>query len=112
MMRPFEWGESDCCLAPCDVWVAMGFDDPALPYRGRYSDEAGARAVMGGTVEDVAVREFQRLGWPEIAPGDARDADAGVIGNTLAIFAGGWWHCKSPQGELFVRRVRRAWRPQ
>lgn len=112
MLRGFEWGKSDCCLAPCDAWVELGFPDPAEPYRGRYSDEAGARAVMGGSVEDVAVRECARLGWREIDPAEARDADVGVVGNTLAIRSDGWWRCKSPRGEVLMRRVRRAWRPQ
>lgn len=112
MLVPFVWGESDCCLAACNVWRDLGWPDPAEAYRGRYADEAGARAVMGGTVEDVARREFARLGWPEIDPAEARDWDAGVIGNTLAVFWGGWWHAKSEDGAVLKRRARKAWRPE
>ena len=111
MQRPFAWGVSDCCLAACNVWRDMGLPDPAAAYRGRYSDEAGARAVMRGTVEDVAVREFSRLGWLEIHPAEAEDFDAGVIGNSLAIYFGGWWCAKSQDGMILKKRVRRAWRP-
>ena len=111
MLRPFHWGENDCCLAACNVLASMGFGDAAAAYRGRYSDEPGACLVMAGTTEEVAEREAARIGWPEINPADARDCDVGVVGHSLAIFSGGWWNAKSMDGVVMKRRVRRAWRP-
>lgn len=44
--RRWRWGETDCMLTVCDwIAVARGFD-PAAPFRGRYSDEAGCRALL------------------------------------------------------------------
>lgn len=111
MLAPFIWGREDCCLSVCNVLRGLGFGDPAEAFRGRYSDETGARYVMGGTVEDVAHRICQARRWPEIAPETAADGDVGVVGNSLAIFADGWWHVKSLGGYILKRRVRRAWRP-
>lgn len=111
IMRPFAWGESDCCLSVCNVLRDSGFTDLAVGYRGRYDDVAGARGVMQGTVEDVAVRETARAGWSEINLEDARDLDMGIYANSLMIRSGDWWIGKSESGALFKRTVRRAWRP-
>lgn len=111
MAAPFVWGVSDCCLAVADVLVGLGHADPAADFRGRYADEVGARAVMGGTVAEFAARMAARLGWQEIAPRDARDGDVGLVHLTIAIRAGGWWHAKSLQGWAMLRRAERAWRP-
>jgi len=111
MARPFVWGESDCCLAICNVLHQTGHGDPAAGYRGRYSDESGARVVMAGTTEAVAQREAERLGWPEIGPNGATDGDIGIVGRSLAIFCSGWWWAKSREGCVLQRRASRAWRP-
>ncbi|MBN8292801.1 hypothetical protein JI664_12575 [Rhodobacter sp. NTK016B] len=41
----FEWGTLDCVLATCDHVLRVTGIDPAAPWRGSYSDEAGARAI-------------------------------------------------------------------
>lgn len=112
MLRPFEWGRSDCCLAVCDALADLGWPDPAEAYRGRYADEAGARAVMRGSVEDVAERETARLGWPEIDPESALPGDVGVFGRSLFIRTQAGWMGKSTQGVVIKKTVRKAWRPQ
>ena len=112
MLKPFEWGVSDCCLAVCNVLVAMGRDDPAARYRGRYSDEAGGRGVMAGTTMRVAVREARRLRWSEIDQDEALDGDVGIVRRSLAIFSDGWWWSKSEAGCILDRQARRAWRPR
>lgn len=110
-MRPFVWGQCDCCLAVCDALVAMGLPDPAAAYRGRYHCEETARAVMGGSVEDVAEREGARLGWPEVAPTLSRHGDVGVVQNSLMLRLGSRWVGKSLKGIVVTKHVRRAWRP-
>ena len=43
----FVWGETDCIMSVCNhVWQTTGVD-PAAPWRGTYSDEAGAAAIYG-----------------------------------------------------------------
>lgn len=111
MLRPFQWGESDCCLAVCNVLVELGWPDPAARFRGHYDDEAGARALMAGTTEELAAREFARMGWPPVALHEARDGDVGVSGMSLAIRCGGLWWAKSGDG-YGTCKAERAWRPQ
>lgn len=111
--RPFVWGGADCCLAACNVLVDLGFPDPAAAYRGRYSDEDGARAAMGPRgVEGVAEAECARLGWAELDPEKACPLDVGVVANSLALRMDGVWAVKSEDGLALKHRVRRAWRPK
>lgn len=110
MMRPFTWGESDCCLAVCDVLAALGWPDPAASYRGAYADEIGARAF--GSAEDIAARECARLGWPEVDPATAMPGDVGVYGNSLMIRSEAAWIGKAESGLVTKQHVRRAWRPR
>lgn len=100
-------------MAVCDALMDMGFPDPAVAYRGRYSTREGAREAMGpGGVEGVAERECRRLGWREVDPWDAKPGDIGVYGDTLALCMGEAWAVKSERGMSVKRTVRRAWRPQ
>jgi hypothetical protein len=46
MHRPFEWGRQDCVLFVGDCIHAMTGKDPVADIRGRYADEAGARALF------------------------------------------------------------------
>ena len=41
----FVWGKSDCIMATCDHVSRETGIDPAAPWRGSYSDEAGAIAI-------------------------------------------------------------------
>lgn len=44
--REFAWGEWDCILFACAAAEAITGHDAAAAYRGRYSDERGARAIL------------------------------------------------------------------
>lgn len=44
--RPFEWGRYDCVLFAADCTWALTQKDPAAPWRGAYSDEAGAARLI------------------------------------------------------------------
>lgn len=41
----FVWGETDCIMATCNYIMDVTGIDPAAPWRGSYSDEAGAQAI-------------------------------------------------------------------
>lgn len=43
----FEWGRTDCIMSVCNYVRDQTGIDPALPWRGSYSDEAGAVAICG-----------------------------------------------------------------
>jgi hypothetical protein len=64
----FAWGVHDCVTWACQVRRALTGEDAALPWRGRYSTEAGARRVM------------RRLGWLSI-----EDGVRAVLGEPLAF---------------------------
>lgn len=63
------WGTNDCCLFACDGVQAQVGEDPAAFFRGRYTDAAGARALLAehadGTVLGTARRIARELGAPE-----------------------------------------------
>ncbi|QDP65857.1 MAG: hypothetical protein Unbinned7865contig1001_56 [Prokaryotic dsDNA virus sp.] len=41
----FVWGSADCIMSVCDYILDQTGIDPAAPWRGTYSDEAGAQAI-------------------------------------------------------------------
>jgi len=43
--QTFIWGETDCIMATCNYVRDRTGIDPAAPWRGTYSDEAGAVAI-------------------------------------------------------------------
>jgi hypothetical protein len=123
--EPFAWGTHDCCMWSADVVKAMSVAgiDLAAPYRGTYSDAAGAAAVIsgatgGGTLEDLMVQIAAQYTLPEFAPAFAWRGDIalfdtdtgpamGIVGNdTAAAFV-------SPDGLVWMdltTQVRRVWR--
>ena len=46
---PFAWGQNDCALFASDALHAMTGEDLGAAFRGKYCDEAGARAQMKAT---------------------------------------------------------------
>lgn len=46
MLRPWKWGEADCCTSACDAFLALWGVDPMAELRGAYTTEAGARAEL------------------------------------------------------------------
>lgn len=43
---PYAWGVNDCALFAADMVEAQTGHDFGMPFRGRYTDEAGARAIL------------------------------------------------------------------
>jgi hypothetical protein len=76
MKRPFVWGEWDCGLFAAGAIQVMTGVDLAEPYRGRYSDEAGARAL--GSAESIA----ESIGLQECPPNFAHRGDLVLLSNT------------------------------
>ncbi|MEO0624075.1 MAG: hypothetical protein AAF183_17890 [Pseudomonadota bacterium] len=112
MLRRFVWGESDCCLAVCDVLVARGYPDPAEGFRGMYGSERGAKALTKGDLAKWAAELFERMGWPEISADDAQDGDVGLVRGFAAIRHQGRWVAKTEKGLLTTSRLAdRAWEP-
>lgn len=44
--NPHRWGVNDCCLYVADMIEAQTGEDPAKLFRDKYSDEAGAWALL------------------------------------------------------------------
>ena len=87
---PFAWGTHDCCMWTADVVKAMSVDgiDLAAPYRGTYSDAAGAADVIadatgGGTLEDLIVMIAAQYTLPEIPPAFAQRGDIALFDTPL-----------------------------
>ncbi|MCH8196464.1 MAG: hypothetical protein IH904_00135 [Proteobacteria bacterium] len=117
---PFEFGKHDCCLAVCDVILAITGTDLAADYRG-YEGEAEALAVLRKHRGVVGIMEATaaRHAIPEVPPGLAQRGDMVIIDKdgdkALAIVdmtgsrvaaaarAGGW----APRP---VSCIERAWR--
>lgn len=67
---PFAWGENDCALFAADGVRAITGVDIAADFRGKYSDEKGALALIkqltgGSTVADAAAWCAQKHGLTE-----------------------------------------------
>lgn len=56
--KPFEWGRLDCALFACNCILQMTNIDPAEWFRGRYDDEASARAAMAQYVAENADADY------------------------------------------------------
>lgn len=110
---PFAWGTSDCVIFAADCAKALTGADPAVDYRGKYSDAAGAVAIVksfgGENVGDAAGHFFEahptahahaRRG--DIAmvaaptPEDPLGALGVILGNIVAVYG--------PKGLHFVSR--------
>ena len=61
-LRPFVWGQADCCACACDAFKAATGIDPMEPLRGRYASGREAlreiRAAGGwrAMCDDLAAR--------------------------------------------------------
>ena len=92
--RPFVWGEWDCILFACAAAEAITGVDKAEDYRGQYSDEAGARAILRelgqGTLLKTVDHQFERKEVAYATRGDLiwHDGCVGVcIGGAAAFVA-------------------------
>lgn len=118
--RKFEWGKFDCALFACDcIWAQLA-RDPAAAFRGRYSTEAQATALLGnGGLAAIAVQIASQFGFKEVSAGHAGRGDVVLIRNgtpqgALAIvdFTAAFAVCPGTRGLIRVRRHRwlRAWK--
>lgn len=127
---PFEWGVNDCCLFPADAIRAFTGYDLAADFRGKYTDESSAFALIkaltgGSTAEDAAEWCASRAGLKEWADKDgkptpkfAQRGDLVVIANGETLIAGvvhqNGRHAISVGSSgllrLPLRSVKRAWK--
>lgn len=93
-VRPFVWGELDCCLFVADCCVAACGIDPAAVYRGRYTTARGSQRVLAkehGSIAAVLDAHFQRIDPALAQRGDSVVFD-GPLGQTAGlIWAGQVW---------------------
>lgn len=114
----FEWGTFDCALHAANCVRAATGVDLAAPYRGTYSDEAGAAKIYGESLETFVANLAVSSGMPEVPVTFARRGDMVFVDNGTAQGAIGivsldarFASCAS-DGLVLVRshRWKRAWR--
>lgn len=127
--QPFVWGQNDCCLFAANAIQAFTGVDLADDFRGKYTDEASALALItsvtgGATVEDAAawcaqkhgLVEWTRNGQP--APLFAQRGDLVVLRNGPSLIAG-VMHLRGTHAvsvaesgavRLSIHFVKRAWK--
>lgn len=115
---PFAWGADDCMLWCADAIREFTGLDAAAPFRGRYTDKAGAATVTGANgLAFALMRRARALAWRPVAPEDAVLGDLGIIrtaegGQACVLrYRGDWWLGRIPNGVSMVRSdaVRFAW---
>lgn len=122
---PFEWGVHDCALFAADGIEAITGVDIASAFRGKYSDEAGARAAIkevcnGETVADAAAwcaaqHGLRELQHPLMAQrGDLviyEDVVTGQPISGIVHLSGRHLVAAGPRGlkRVGIHMVRRAW---
>lgn len=109
--RPFEWGVSDCVLEVAD-WLDQSCSlDVASEWRGRYSDEASARALMPrGDLEAAMRLEMGFIGLKEtVQPQFGDVALVTLVGQDKPLAAilmpSGRWRMKTLTGIALTRDV-------
>lgn len=93
MTTPFEWGVQDCCIWPADCVKAMTGVDHAAAWRGTYSTEAEAEALLQSLGGLMALGA---LAGPPCAPLAAGPGDVGLLrnadrGTVLGVCSGKGW---------------------
>ena len=89
----FGWGRHDCLAFPAKGITAVTGVDVFQPYRGRYSDEPGALALVPD-MEAMLMALAAEQGWQAIQGRAARRGDLGVItvkGRRLGALAYDGW---------------------
>lgn len=93
----YAWGDADCCSNTCDwIWLSCS-TDVYVDFRGKYSTEAEAYALIqsvtgtGNTVADAAAYVTAKFSMQEIAPAFAQRGDVvlheSAAGQMLGIVA-------------------------
>lgn len=118
--RPFEWGSWDCCLFVADAILAMTGTDIASAWRGKYSDEKGAVALVGGAgswpdrLSRLAAQVALEHGMAEVAPLFAQRGDMVVTTQCLGLVGFTGQHVlvipESGFAAVGLEQIVRAWR--
>ena len=123
--EPFAWGKQDCCLFAADGVQAITGVDIAQDFRGNYTDQTSAFALIksitgGTTVADAAAYCATKYGMQEWkAPLCARRGDLVAVKNNdgqiiagIVSLNGRDVLCMSETGviNLSIRQVVRAWK--
>ena len=112
--EPHAWGLNDCALCAADMVMAQTGQDFGAAFRGRYDDEAGARAMLGTLGHD----DLASLADSVLPRGEGRPQRGDVVlqphpaGDFLAIVWGGGVVGPGPRGLALVPRAPAAafWR--
>jgi hypothetical protein len=116
-MRPFEWGQHDCCTFASGAVKAMTNVDPMKEFRSKYRTAEGSRQALRtigkGTLIKTLDAKFKR-----VPPGLAQRGDVVMHKGLLGICLGTHLVAVGRQGErdglvLFERSTwikPRAWR--
>lgn len=118
-LRPFEWGEHDCCLFAAGAVLAMTDIDPMPEFRGRYTTAQGAaRALMkigAGTLEATVDGKFEAVPASLAQRGDIVMSD-GLLGICFGAFMFAVGSEGAREGLIRIERATwvepRAWRVQ
>lgn len=79
--EPFVFGHCDCSMVLSD-WVSLARGiDPLASYRGRYSDDAGWRALADekGGLQELLADAFEGAGLRRVPIDEARIGDVAVV---------------------------------
>jgi cell wall-associated NlpC family hydrolase len=82
---PYAWGSNDCCSFVCDAILAMTGTDVYSEFRGKYTDEAGAGAILQtvvGSTDKAAAIDYitTKFAMPEITVPFAQRGDVVLLG--------------------------------
>lgn len=116
-VKPFTWGENDCCLFACDCALAITDTDIAKDFRGyRNIDEAKIILDRFGGVGGVAEAVARKYAVPEITALAAGRGDICLIeaghGETLGVCGGDHILCPGLKGLVSYPLLQgiRAWK--
>ncbi len=120
---PFAWGEFDCLMAAADCCHLLTGEDPAAAYRGRYTNEEEAQAIINGAGgwAKLLAKVAKAAGYRRIATNLAQRGDivtclkkSNQLGRSAAgICLGGIAAFPAPRGWVFLPLTachRQAWR--
>ena len=108
--KPFSWdsqGTGDCMTFVAGWGIALNGIDFAADLRGRYCDEAGARALL--EAEGGAVAFFNRVSGERRPEGQQQRGDIGLLAykgwHLAMICTGSMWVLRSATtGLRYIRR--------
>ncbi|MFB9772112.1 DUF6950 family protein [Sphingomonas yabuuchiae] len=109
-LRPFAWGDHDCCLFCAGAVESMTGVDPMPEFRGRYSTAIGAERALrrygGGTLDATLDDKFT-----PVTASLARRGDIIMSGGLLGICLGLHLVAVGQEGERegLIRIARSAW---